>query len=77
MICKEFWLETVVVRCSGDQLEFCLGGQKKDLGRSTIRVRGQIICGLDVWWDWWKAEGLEVSTPRLLVHAHGDVRAEG
>ena len=32
----------------GDQMDFWLGGQKKDVARSTIRVRGQGMCGLDV-----------------------------
>ena len=52
VILKEFWLETVMVRCLGEQMEFWLGGQKKDVAWSTRWVRGQGMCGLGVWWDW-------------------------
>ena len=37
-----------MVRCSGNQMEFGLGGQKKDIARSTRRVWGQVMCGLGV-----------------------------
>ena len=48
VIWKNFWLENLMVRCSGDQTEFWLGGQKKDAARSTRRVWGQVMCELDV-----------------------------
>ena len=55
VVWKDFWLETVMVRRSGDQMEFLLGGQKKDAARSTRRFWGQGMCGLGVWWAWWAA----------------------
>ena len=48
MICKEFWLEMVMLRLSGNQMEFWLGGQKNDVARSTRWVWGQGMCGLGV-----------------------------
>ena len=48
VILKEFWLENMMVRCSGDQMDFWLGGQQKDVPRSIRRVRGQVMCGLGV-----------------------------
>ena len=48
VIWEKSCLETVIVSCSGDQIEFGLGGQKKDISRSTRRVRGQLMCGLGV-----------------------------
>ena len=48
VILKKFWLENMMVRCSGDQMDFWLGGQQKDVPRSIRRVRGQVMCGLGV-----------------------------
>ena len=48
VICKGFWLENLMVRCLGDQMYFWLGGQKKDVARSTRQVRGQLMCWLGV-----------------------------
>ena len=48
MIWKDFWLETVMVRFSGDQMEFWLGGQQKDIAQSTRPVWGGVMCGLGV-----------------------------
>ena len=48
MIWKEFWLENVMVRCSGDHMEFWLGIQQNDVAWSTRRVRGQVMCGSGV-----------------------------
>ena len=47
-VLKDFWLETVVVRCSCDHMDFWLGGQEKDTSRSIRQVRGRVMCGLGV-----------------------------
>ena len=48
VIWNEFWLETVMVRCSDNQIEFWLGSQIKDVSRYTRQVRGRVMCGLGV-----------------------------
>ena len=48
MVLKKFGLETVIVRCLGDQLDFWLGSQQKNVSWSIIRVWGQVMCGLGV-----------------------------
>ena len=48
VILKEFWLEIVILRCSGNHMDFWLGGQKKDVSRSIRQVQGQVMCGLGV-----------------------------
>ena len=48
VVLKEFWLETVMVRCSGDRMDFWLGGQQKDVSRSIRQVWGRVMCGLGV-----------------------------
>ena len=48
VIWKDFWLEYVMMRCSGDQMKFRLGGQQKDVALSTTQVRGPVMCGLGV-----------------------------
>ena len=77
VIWEEFWLETVMVRCPGDQVEFLLGGQQKGVTRSTRQVRGQGMCGLGVWWAWWTSGSSEVSKPSFLAHSQRDAHAEG
>ena len=77
MVWKEFWLEAVMVKCSGNEMEFGFGVKKKDAAQSTRHVRGQGVCGLGVLWAWWADGFPEVSKPRLLDHAHGDAHTEG
>ena len=48
VILKEFCLETVMMRCLDDRMDFWLGGQQKDASRSIRRVRGRLMCGLGV-----------------------------
>ena len=45
---KDFWLENMMVRCLRDNMDFGLGGQRKDVSRSIRQVRGQVMCGLGV-----------------------------
>ena len=45
---NEFWLKTVMVRCSDDQMDFWLGCQQKYVFWSTRCVWGQVMCGLGV-----------------------------
>ena len=52
VILKEFWLENVMVRCSGDQLDFWLGCQKRYISKSIRQVRGHMMCGF------WRSDGL-------------------
>ena len=39
IIWKYFWLETLMVRCLVDQMDFCFGSQKNDVAPSSIWVR--------------------------------------
>ena len=48
VIWNEFRLETVMVRCLNDQMEFLLGIQQKDVSWSTRPVQGKLMCGLGV-----------------------------
>ena len=48
VILNEFWLENMMVRCFRDNMDFGLGGQRKDVSRSIRQVRGQVMCGLGV-----------------------------
>ena len=41
-------MEAVMVSCTGDQMDFWLGGQGKDVSRSIRQVRGQVVCRLGV-----------------------------
>ena len=61
MIWKDFCLGIVMVRRSGDQMEFWLGDQKKDVARSNRWVRGLEMCGLGTWWDWWTVGFSDIS----------------
>ena len=39
VIWKDFWSEIVMARCSGDQVEFWLGSQKKDVAWLNRQVQ--------------------------------------
>ena len=48
VITNEFWLETLMVRCSGNQMDFWLCGQQKNVSWFIRRVQGKVMCGLVV-----------------------------
>ena len=52
VIWKKFRFENVMVRCSGDQMEFWSGGQKKYIAWSNKLVRGRGMYELDVLCAW-------------------------
>ena len=43
-----FWWETMMAGCSGDQMYFLLGVQQKDVAWSTKQVHGLVMCELGV-----------------------------
>ena len=67
---NHFWLEIVIVRRSGDQTKFCLGGQEKDIAQPNGRVQGWGMYALGTWWAWWTTGLSEVSKSRLLAHVN-------
>ena len=48
VILNEFWLENIMVRCFRDNMDFGLGGQRKDVSRSIRQVQGRVMRGLGV-----------------------------
>ena len=55
MVLKVLWLEIVMVRRSGDQVEFWLSVQEKDVAWSNEQVQGHGMCGSGDGWAWWTA----------------------
>ena len=43
---KDFWLENMMVRCSGDQVEVWLGDRQRLFTRTIRRLLGQAMCGM-------------------------------
>ena len=73
---KDFWLERVIMRHSGEHMEVWSGGPKYDVTWSNVRVRAWWMCGSGDGWVQWTGGCSEVPKSRLFDHMHQDARTE-
>ena len=67
---KDFWLESMKVRRSGERVEMWSGGPKEDVTRSNGQIWGWRMYGLGAGWVQWTTNYSEVPKPRLFDHMH-------